>query len=94
MEEGGDFTNQNETVIYLRSPKVPESYKISLRVSSSVKKKSSSTPPSGREWAKAWKAKVGGDRKKNGIKILSSSKYQRSSGMVDERVKDRLTSCL
>ena len=56
------------------SLKVPERYEGCLRVSSSVKEKSLSTPPSGGEWAN-----VGRDRMNLGIRVFP---IQSSNGLL------------
>ena len=57
-------------VILNGSLRVPERYEKCLRVSSSVKEKSLSTPPSGREWATSYMANVGENQMNPGIRFF------------------------
>ena len=72
---------------------VPERYGKCLRVSSSVKGKSRSTSPSGRDRVTSQTANVGGDLMNPGIRILPLSSTKDLIG-ADERVEVRVTSCL
>ena len=69
----GDSSVPLETILYglvTCSLNVPESYGKWIRVSTSVKEKSLSTPPSGRWWATPWASNEGRDRMNPGQKLF------------------------
>ena len=63
--------------------KVPERYDKCLRVSSSMKGKHLSTPPSGREWTMSQMAYVRGDGMNPGIRLMA---FSEADGRVEVKV--------
>ena len=85
----GEISQKYKGIILSTSLKVPERYENCLRVSSSVKGKSLSTPPSGRNWATSQTAKIGPNESRN--KNSPSTNCQKSSRRADEQVEVRTT---